>query len=328
MAAMATPQHSPSRRVAAITQAQKQALMDNIQLEITERARKLRAQHALQAQGLRTRLELRINRIPQALRKRTMQDLLDEHTQRANPKPPAPLSTSQTTKPAKQASALTRSKRKSDQISTDENQRPDAELQQDLPNPKKRTKAATANSKATRTGSRQQQQAAQTTGGGVLSPRSANSRTLPRSPLKSVDAPSQEKQATTSTTSRLAQPKSTTAARQPTSRQNSRSQKATTATKGKKGVEVEKENQSSEDANSVRESEASNTSAGTTVIKRGAGAGTNKAAASTMATATATATAAAKRAATAMAKRAPAVKAAPAARPATAAGGRILRKRG
>ena len=89
-------------------QAQKQALIDNLQLEskrtkhtcmyttqcdgtdasiVTERARKLRAQYALQAQGLRSRLEMRINRIPQALRKKNIQDLVDEHAEKAKPKP-------------------------------------------------------------------------------------------------------------------------------------------------------------------------------------------------------------------------------------------------
>ena len=42
---------------------------------VTERARKLRAQYMLQAQGLRTRIEIRVNRIPMALRKANMGDL-------------------------------------------------------------------------------------------------------------------------------------------------------------------------------------------------------------------------------------------------------------
>lgn len=54
-------------------------------LTVTERARKLRAQYAFQAQGLRARLELRINRIPQSLRKTTMQDLVDKYTQQNKP---------------------------------------------------------------------------------------------------------------------------------------------------------------------------------------------------------------------------------------------------
>jgi hypothetical protein len=56
---------------------------------VTERARKLRAQYALQAQGLRARLEMRVNRIPQALRKRNMQDLLDDYAEKAKPRPAA-----------------------------------------------------------------------------------------------------------------------------------------------------------------------------------------------------------------------------------------------
>ena len=42
---------------------------------MTERARKLRAQYALQAHSLRTRIELRVNRIPTAVRKANMGDL-------------------------------------------------------------------------------------------------------------------------------------------------------------------------------------------------------------------------------------------------------------
>ncbi|KAI4089083.1 MAG: hypothetical protein LQ344_005654 [Seirophora lacunosa] len=76
---VATPTRSPSKRPIMITQAQKQALIDNLQLEITERARKLRAQYALQAQSLRTRIELRVNRIPTAMRKANMGELYDKY---------------------------------------------------------------------------------------------------------------------------------------------------------------------------------------------------------------------------------------------------------
>ena len=47
----------------------------------------LRGQYAVQAQQLRSRLEMRINRIPPNIRKKKMQDLLEEHV----PKPLAPL---------------------------------------------------------------------------------------------------------------------------------------------------------------------------------------------------------------------------------------------
>ncbi|KAG5928639.1 hypothetical protein E4U42_000244 [Claviceps africana] len=70
---------------------QKQALIENIQLEITERARRLRAQYQLQAQGLRSRIEIRINRIPMSLRKTKISDLLQKYAEqeqgRIVPKP-------------------------------------------------------------------------------------------------------------------------------------------------------------------------------------------------------------------------------------------------
>ncbi|KAL9636649.1 MAG: hypothetical protein Q9204_002175 [Flavoplaca sp. TL-2023a] len=62
-----------------ITQGQKQALIDNLQLEITERARKLRAQYALQAHNLRARIELRVNRVPTAMRTANMGELYDKY---------------------------------------------------------------------------------------------------------------------------------------------------------------------------------------------------------------------------------------------------------
>lgn len=49
---------------------------------VTERARRLRAQYHLQAQGLRSRIEIRINRIPMALRKMRMEDLLLKYTEK------------------------------------------------------------------------------------------------------------------------------------------------------------------------------------------------------------------------------------------------------
>ncbi|KAG5980518.1 hypothetical protein E4U55_003933 [Claviceps digitariae] len=71
---------------------QKQALIDNIQLEISERARRLRAQYQLQAQGLRSRIEIRINRIPMSLRKLKISELLQRYAEqeqgRAVSRPP------------------------------------------------------------------------------------------------------------------------------------------------------------------------------------------------------------------------------------------------
>lgn len=101
-----TPIGSPARkRMRTITRNHKQVLIDNLQLEsasdgltyptntlvdleltypvsirsVTERARRLRAQYALQACDLRGRIERRINRVPVGLRKARMGDLLETH---------------------------------------------------------------------------------------------------------------------------------------------------------------------------------------------------------------------------------------------------------
>ena len=173
---------------------------------MTERARKLRAQYALQAQGLRARLEMRVNRIPQALRKRNLGELLEEHA----PKPALPPPSAIVVVPAPSAerrqtlvhSAKKGTKRQryavlapdralhfktdpsSDFISAataDENDKENAPAPQEpLPNPKKRVKTATANTKASRN------KLLPPAPSNVLSPRSHNSQTLPRSPFKSI----------------------------------------------------------------------------------------------------------------------------------------------
>ncbi|KAK0730774.1 Borealin N terminal-domain-containing protein [Lasiosphaeris hirsuta] len=68
------------KRKTDITLAQKEALIENLQLEIAERARKLRATYNIHAQSLRTRIEIRVNRIPLSLRKAKMSDLLNKYT--------------------------------------------------------------------------------------------------------------------------------------------------------------------------------------------------------------------------------------------------------
>ncbi|KAK3363040.1 Borealin N terminal-domain-containing protein [Lasiosphaeria hispida] len=68
------------KRKTDITIAQKEALIENLQLEIAERARKLRATYNIHAQSLRTRIEIRVNRIPLSLRKARMGDLLNKYT--------------------------------------------------------------------------------------------------------------------------------------------------------------------------------------------------------------------------------------------------------
>jgi hypothetical protein len=74
-----------------ITLAQRTAIIENFQLEMAERSRKLRAQCNLQAQGLRARLEMRVNRIPHSLRKRNIGEVMDEHEMKSRPAPPPPM---------------------------------------------------------------------------------------------------------------------------------------------------------------------------------------------------------------------------------------------
>ncbi|KAK0656165.1 Borealin N terminal-domain-containing protein [Cercophora newfieldiana] len=76
------PNHdSPmKKRRAGISLAQKQALIENLQLEITERARKLRSNYNIHAQTLRTRVEIRVHRISRPLRNITMGELLQKYT--------------------------------------------------------------------------------------------------------------------------------------------------------------------------------------------------------------------------------------------------------
>ncbi|KAF5623394.1 Borealin-like protein [Fusarium sp. NRRL 52700] len=75
------------RTPGAITMQQKQAMIDNMQLEITERARRLRAQYNYMATTVRSRIEMRLNRVPMSMRNLKMGDLLqkfmDQEQQRA-----------------------------------------------------------------------------------------------------------------------------------------------------------------------------------------------------------------------------------------------------
>jgi len=133
--------------------------------------------------------------------------------------------------------------RRSDQIARndegdDKENAPAGELEHELPNPKKRAKTNTANTKATRTVSRKAVPA------NVLSPRSHNSRTLPKSPFKSHISPVKSAQQHLAPSA-------------PSSRAPSRQQTKRPATIMSSDVEG-------------RSSEASNTSAGTTIIHKAA----------------------------------------------------------
>ncbi|KAH0538850.1 hypothetical protein FGG08_004567 [Glutinoglossum americanum] len=184
------------KRRKAITQAQKQALIDNLQLEISERARKLRAQYSLQAQGLRTRIEIRVNRIPLALRKVNIGELLAKYSREqglpnAATKPVAEtamagafpaLKGAVKSAESKGGSSPSRgTKRYSDEISCDADKENDSNV--DLALPKKRTKAAVAPARIV---SRSKPATSQ-----VLSPKSynSNSKNLLRSPIRPNASP-------------------------------------------------------------------------------------------------------------------------------------------
>ncbi|KAL1964836.1 hypothetical protein VTN77DRAFT_6338 [Rasamsonia byssochlamydoides] len=212
----ATPTGSPARKKLKITQSQKQALIDNLQLEITERARKLRAQYALQAQDLRARIERRVNRIPVALRKVTMGELLEKYNAAARPeeavqtfkKPalpskiakPVPTTTisrdveGQSASSAAPTSVKTQSrrlKRASDDglFSDKENAPVPTDVHIPLDNPKKRGNPNVAAGQ-----SRAVSQVLRDAEAKILSPKSSNSRTYHQSPL--ITSPSKPQQQT------------------------------------------------------------------------------------------------------------------------------------
>ncbi|KKK16800.1 hypothetical protein P175DRAFT_0460276 [Aspergillus ochraceoroseus IBT 24754] len=194
-----TPANSPPRKKPRITRSQKQALMDNLQLEITERARKLRAQYALQAQDLRARIERRINRIPVALRKAKMGELLEKQTAslRAQHENSSPKKYRSPTKGSRNSTAISRTsgmkkaatvspsplrvrKHSPAGIYSDKENAPASGEQLDvLKNPKTRAKPGAAAGT-----SRVVSQEVRGADYRILSPKSSNSRTYPQSPLR------------------------------------------------------------------------------------------------------------------------------------------------
>ncbi|KAM5356091.1 hypothetical protein ACJ41O_002737 [Fusarium nematophilum] len=178
-------QRSPiKKRRGAITIQQKQAMIDNMQLEITERARRLRAQYSFMAQTVRSRVEMRINRIPMSLRHVKMGDLFQKYLEQEEKRATrsAALVKAHTTRasPVKQRqpaahaakSAGRPKKRMSNAISGDK----ENEVEQEE-NAKKRVRGA------------QNTDVAHVRPAQVLSPTSSNSRlanrSRPASPIKS-----------------------------------------------------------------------------------------------------------------------------------------------
>ncbi|GES64991.1 Borealin N terminal-domain-containing protein [Aspergillus terreus] len=194
-----TPTNSPPRKKMRITRNQKQALIDNLQLEITERARKLRAQYALQANDLRARIERRVNRIPVALRKANMGELLEKHQAalRAAHGSPSPRKHASPAKDARTFAAIPgshgkikpsvsspnarRVKKQSHEgiYSDKENAPATGESLDVLKNPKRRAKPGAAAGT-----SRVVSQEVRGADYRILSPKSSNSRTYPQSPLR------------------------------------------------------------------------------------------------------------------------------------------------
>ncbi|OAQ96032.1 hypothetical protein LLEC1_01548 [Akanthomyces lecanii] len=165
------------KRQTGITLHQKQTLIENLQLEVTERARRLRAQYNLQAQGLRSRIEIRVNRIPTALRKMKMEDLLLKYIyqEQAAMRPPVPakdgpVSRSTAPKHSSRPNTARSNKRISTEISGG-----DKENEVDGETMKKRVRAAMQDNSVRPTQ--------------ILSPTSSNSRLahreIPASPTKS-----------------------------------------------------------------------------------------------------------------------------------------------
>ncbi|KAJ1333043.1 Nbl1-like protein [Microdochium nivale] len=175
------------QRKMGLSATQKQALIDNLQLELTERARRLRAQYNIQAQHLRSRVEMRINRIPNALRKATIGELLSKSTEPKKPKPtrpvfaarppPVPVKDGMSPKPvARKPVAKTAPSRSLKQLSEDFEG--NKENQNDGVDNPKRVRAVPASTKTVQSYQ-------------ILSPASSNTRVMlgrdrPASPTKSL----------------------------------------------------------------------------------------------------------------------------------------------
>ncbi|KAK3694962.1 Borealin N terminal-domain-containing protein [Podospora appendiculata] len=342
--------HSSSplkKRKTDITVAQKQALIDNLQLEITERARKLRANYNIHAQSLRTRIEIRVNRIPLSLRKAKMGDLLQKysteqhqnaaavpaHTIRGPPVPEKDSSTAAARQPFPRApvaaadSPARQHKRMSREISGG-----DKENEVDhIENPKKKARAGPVAEMSSRNQ------------GQILSPTSSNSRIVPQgrtavtpgksgiarpvSPMKPAGA------ATGMINSMMEKARSTRAAATTTRKATtSGAAAATGTTKAKKAAAGPPSRPATRTARRVSDTSESSDGSTSTVVRKRPGTAMSTAS-SKSAKSAAAAPAAAKRTvmgtirkgvAASTTKKAPAPKSAPAS---TTGTGRVLRKR-
>ncbi|EKV06404.1 Borealin-like, N-terminal [Penicillium digitatum] len=184
-----TPTGSPTKKM-RLTQHQKQALMDNLQLEITERARKLRAQYALQANDLRARIERRVNRIPVSLRNANIGELLEKHNAATNKQQIAsasrkysPIKVSRnmasiSVDPGTSITREGRGRRGSHDGHFSDKENAPAGREPELKNPKRRVPAGPGGA------SRVASQEVRGHENRILSPKSNNSRTYPHSPFR------------------------------------------------------------------------------------------------------------------------------------------------
>lgn len=90
---------------------------------VTVRARRLRAQYGTQAEGLRTRVEFRVNRIPPALRKQKLGDLIKKYSDESA-KPSGAQSTTSARNPLGESQGNARTRTNSPENSRKNNKRP------------------------------------------------------------------------------------------------------------------------------------------------------------------------------------------------------------
>lgn len=67
-----------------LTQSQRDALIRNLEVEMDNRIRRLRAQHHLAAKALRAKIEMRINRVPKRLWNKTLAEIAQQEQNKVN----------------------------------------------------------------------------------------------------------------------------------------------------------------------------------------------------------------------------------------------------
>lgn len=168
----------------------KAAMILNLRDEVSTRAEKLGLMYRTQMETLRSRLERRVNRIPNTLRDVNILDLIDKHSNEAK-RPTTATSEQSTTRPVgrprqkapaqstQTAKTKGNNKRSSNELSSDKEN-----LAEELAVPKKRTKVAAGRTAAPQAARTAAEPPARTTRAAsrkvaapeVLSPKSNNAR--------------------------------------------------------------------------------------------------------------------------------------------------------